>query len=544
MAKLCVRDLLASHWSREAIVYHIYTRSFKDTNADGNGDIAGIIEKLDYLNDGTKDSLGINTIWLSPIYQSPLHDGGYDISDFKKIDPIFGDDDTFDRLITEAHKRGIRILMDFVPNHTSSSHQWFQESRSSDKNPKRDWYIWHAPKNNGLPNNWLSVFGGSAWELDSATNEYYLHTFFKEQPDLNWKNQDVRAAMIDNIHFWLNRGVDGFRTDSICHLLYDEQFRDDPLNPRYNPKIDLPYNKFLHTRSNENIDLPDIIQTFCEVLGNRKKSFMVSEAYINIPEMGRLYRACNNHLHAPFNFHLMSLPWNAQQYRIYIDTFESSLTDVDWPVYVLGNHDKPRVATRLGKNKARLTAMLLLSLRGMPFIYYGDEIGMENIDIPLEQCHDPLTERKLANQSNRDAARTPMQWSPKPFAGFSTHTPWLPIASNFQTCNVKTECENVKSLFNVYRSLINIRRKSKALTHGTYQSLVLPQKDVFTFIRETKNEKMLITLNFSDKSQLITLHYPKGTLICTTYLDQDTPTSINLQAFTLRPLEGYIIRIR
>lgn len=540
-----MKDSLARHWSRESIIYHIYPKSFKDTNGDGVGDLKGIIEKLDYLNDGTDSSLGVNAIWLSPVYRSPMADHGYDISDHKDIDPIFGDMATFDLLIKEAHARGIKVLMDFVPNHTSSEHPWFEASRSSRHDPKRDWYIWRDPQPNGdPPNNWLSVFGGSAWRYDGRTKQYYLHTFLSEQPDLNWRNEAVRHEMIDTLGFWLHRGVDGFRTDAIYHLLKDDAFRDDPLNPQYDPRTDDDHHRLTHTHSAGNAALWEAVDSLCEALGKKNDPFMVSEAYVSIPEMERLYRACNNHRHAPFNFRLMSLPWDATRYRTYIDTFESALEHDDWPAYVLGNHDRPRIATRLGKERSRLAAMLLLTLRGMPVIYYGDEIGMENVAVPHDDLQDPVGKAQLPNLPGRDPERTPMQWSDSPYAEFSASKPWLPIASNFHICNVRKESSDPHSLLSLYRQLIHIRRNSKALMHGTYHSLPLKNEAIFAFVREYKNEKILVALNFSATTQLVSFNHATGSCLVSTHLSVPPHSSMNTKALSLRPFEGYVIKLR
>ncbi|MBI4175523.1 alpha-amylase, partial [Candidatus Berkelbacteria bacterium] len=428
-------------WSRRAVLYHIYPLSFQDSNGDGFGDLQGIIDRLDYLNDGTSTSLGIEAVWLSPIYTSPMADWGYDVADYEAIDPVFGDLTLFDRLIKEAHRRSIKVMMDFVPNHTSIEHLWFIESRSSRNNPKRDWYIWRDAKPDGSPpNNWLSVFGGPAWTEDLTTGQSYLHTFLPEQPDLNWRNPAVKEAMLNVLQYWLKRGVDGFRTDAIYGLIKDKQFRDDPPNPDYVPGKDDPFIALLHTRSHGQPELGDTLESFCDILGEHEDAFLVSEAYLDIPEMLKLYHACQSHeAHSPFNFNLIGLPWQAGAYRQFIDEFEAKLDPSDWPNYVLGNHDRHRLVTRLGLDRARLSALIQLTLRGMPIIYYGDELGMKDGEIPAPAERDPWGKRVPGFGFGRDSERTPMQWDGSTNAGFTAGSPWLPIAASSNERNVTAE---------------------------------------------------------------------------------------------------------
>lgn len=530
------------NWASRAVVYQIYPRSFKDSNGDGVGDLDGIIEKLDYLNDGTDKSLGINAIWLSPIYKPPMVDFGYDVSDFYDIDPIFGTLEIFGKFVFEAHRRGIKVLMDFVPNHTSSQHSWFLEFSSSRNNPKRDWYIWRDPKPDGSPpNNWLSVFGGSAWTFDEKTQQYYLHSFLAEQPDLNWRNQGVRDEMTRVMKFWLNRGVDGFRTDAIYYLIKDNEFRDDPINPNYIPGKDGPYNTLLHTYSQGRPEIFDTTNTLCEVLGKYENKFMVSEVYLGLPDMAKMYKACANKLHAPFNFNLMSIPWNADEFKKFIDAFEGSLTPDDVPNYVLGNHDKPRLASRLGRQQARVAAMLLLTLRGMPIIYYGDELGMEDVSIPAEKQKDPWGKLTPGFQLGRDPERTPMQWNSRPYAGFSDIEPWLPVAEDYKEYNVETESAAPHSTFNLYRKLIHLRKDSLAIQQGSYHSLDIDNNNIFGFVRESGKEKFLILLNFSNAHQTVRIpKNGKAKVICNTYLDIKRGKKVALENISLRPHEGYV----
>lgn len=531
------------NWWRKAVVYQIYPRSFKDSNGNGVGDIAGIIEKLDYLNDGTERSLGINAIWMNPIYKSPMADFGYDISDYRVIDPLFGSMTDFDRLVKEAHAREIKVIMDFVPNHTSSENPWFLESRSSKDNPRRDWYIWKDPKpDGGPPNNWLSVFGGSAWTLDEKTEQYYMHSFLPSQPDLNWRNNHVRDEMADILEFWLKKGVDGFRTDAVYHLIKDDQFRDDPSNPNYIVGRDEPYNSLIHTYSQGRPELMEAANTLCEVLGaHSANTYMISEAYLGVSQMIELYKSCDNGLHAPFNFNLMVLPWSAVKFKKFIDEFEAKLGPHDWPNYVLGNHDRSRLATRLGQERARLAAMLQFTLRGMPFVYYGDELGMTDVPIAENQTVDPLGKNVTDFKVGRDPARTPMQWNASPHAGFTKGTPWLPVASDHKERNVESHLSDPNSMLSFYRELIHYRKDSPALLTGSYTPMQSGNEYVFTFGRECGDEKLLIAINFGDAEQTTSLSVT-GSLLCNTRRSKCGGEQIKTDRLTLGPYEGLIIK--
>lgn len=559
---------LNTNWSRRAVVYQIYPRSFKDTNGDGIGDLQGIIEKLDYLNDGTVNSLGITAIWLNPIYKSPMKDFGYDISDYRDIDPIFGTMADFDRLVSEAHRRGIKIIMDFVPNHTSSEHPWFLESRSSKQNPKRDWYIWRSaadiepalggksqkdsggalPKGktmsgNGAPNNWLSVFGGSAWTLDKTTGQYYVHSFLHDQPDLNWRNKEVRDEMSDVLKFWLKKGVDGFRTDAIYHLIKDSHFRDDPPNPNYDSSKDEPYDALLHIYSQGQPELMETANTLCNILGEHSAdTFMVSEAYLGLPQMLELYKACDSSLYAPLNFNLMMLPWNVAAFKKFIDEYEMKLGKNDWPNYTLGNHDRSRLVTRLGQSRARLAAMLVFTLRGMPFVYYGEELGMEDVKIPDEYCLDPWGKNVPGFNVGRDPERTPMQWDESPNAGFTSGRPWLPVSPDYKERNVERESRNANSILSFYKELIYYRTNSPALLSGAYKPMESGNENIFMFGRECASEKLLIAVNFSEHEQTADISVT-GTLFCYTHRGKCAGEKIQTEQLKLGPREGLLVKL-
>lgn len=440
------------------VAYQIYPRSFYDSNDDGVGDLKGIIKKLDYLA-GHKNSLGIDVIWLCPFYRSPMKDFGYDISDYYSIDPIFGSMDDFQNLLNEAHKRGIKVLVDLVANHTSDEHAWFIDSKSSNSSEKRDWYIWRKGKNGLPPNDWLSVFGGSAWQYDKKTNEYYLHSFSKHQPDLNWENHEVREAIKDVMRFWLDLGVDGFRADAVYWLAKDHRFRNDPpLESDPLPK-NPDYDDLLHTYSQKGPKLYEHLREMTDILKKYKNKFMVVEAY---PEGGKeallyskFYRYVDPKHLAPINIELIFLQWNSRVLQLFLDDFQSRLRKNDLPIYTLGNHDQKRLASRMSKTNLPLAALLLLTLPGMPFLYYGEELGMEDSEIPNAYRSDPLAKRGF----DRDAVRTPMQWNDKNNAGFSDGEPWLPVNRNHQDINVEHELKNKDSLLSLYRRLIDLRKK-------------------------------------------------------------------------------------
>ncbi|HEV2128020.1 MAG TPA: alpha-amylase family glycosyl hydrolase, partial [Thermomicrobiales bacterium] len=360
-----------ARWWQAGVIYQVYPRSFQDTDGDGVGDLPGIIERLDYLA-----GLGIDAIWVSPFYPSPMKDFGYDISDYRGVDPLFGTMEDAKRLIREAHDRDLKVIIDYVPNHTSDQHSWFIESRSSRDNPKRDWYIWHDPaEDGGVPNNWLSEFGGNAWEWDEQTEQYYLHSFLKAQPDLNWRNTDVRREMMDVLRFWLGLGVDGFRIDVLWKVIKDDQFRDNPPNPNYDP--DLPQSeKHLRVYSENRPEVHDVAALMRDTMEEYGHRVLVGEIYLDLDELVSYYGENREGVHLPFNFSLILHPWDAAKVKDLILRYEDQLKKGMWPNWVLGNHDQSRLVSRIGAEQAPIAAMLLLTLRGTPTIYYGEEIGM------------------------------------------------------------------------------------------------------------------------------------------------------------------------
>lgn len=484
-----MNQLSKQNWWESGIIYQVYPRSFRDSNADGIGDIPGIIQKLDYLKE-----LGIHAIWISPFYSSPMADFGYDVSDYRGIHPLFGTMDDFDHLVKEIHQRDLRLILDFVPNHTSEEHPWFRESRESRDNPKRDWYIWKDPKPDGSPpNNWLSEFGGRAWEYDEKTGQYYYHAYLKEQPDLNWRNPQVQEAMLDHMRFWLEKGVDGFRVDVMWHIIKDSQFRDNPPNPEYREEMS-PYRKHIAAYSTDQPEVHQVVAQMRQLLEEYGDRVLIGEIYLPINQLVSYYGRNNTGAHLPFNFQLIKLPWDAAKIGAAIDEYEGSLPEGGWPNWVLGNHDKSRVASRVGIRQARVAAMLLLTLRGTPTMYYGDEIGMTDVPIAPEQVKDPHEKNVPGKGLGRDPERTPMQWDDSQNAGFTSGSPWLPLMSDFRTINVKSQWGEQGSVLEFYRRLIKRRQQEDALKAGSY-SPVFRQNGILSYIRSSGEKKFLIILN-------------------------------------------------
>ncbi|PJZ46970.1 alpha-glucosidase [Leptospira brenneri] len=499
-------------WWKEAVIYQIYPRSFQDSNGDGIGDLEGIIERLDYLA-GSKDSLGIDAIWLSPVYPSPMFDFGYDISDYEEIDPVYGDIQTFKRLLKEAHKRGIRIIMDLVVNHTSHLHPWFLESRSSVNSPKRDWYIWKEPHHNGPPNNWLGAFGGSGWEYDKRTGEYYFHSFLKEQPDLNWRNPDVEDAIFKMMKYWLDMGVDGFRLDVVNLYVKDEFLRNQV---SYFMKGPRPYDKQVHAYDRDRPEMHGILRRMRKLLDSySEKRMFVGEIMQDFPGnvlLPATYCGRNDELHLAFNFMFLFSPWKAERFFQIVKDFESALGEDNWPNYTLSNHDFPRHITRYEKGndtkaRAELAACMMLTLRGTPFLYYGEEIGMKRQKVPYKKIQDPVGKRYWPFHPGRDPERIPMPWNGSETTGFTTGKPWLPLYEDAKSINVESQKEDPNSLFYTYKKLIQLRKDRKSLRKGKLKILLSTDKQALYYRRREGKEETYIFLNFSSKP--VKISYPR-----------------------------------
>lgn len=521
-------------WWKNGIVYQIYPRSFMDSNGDGVGDLRGIANKIDYLA-----WLGVDALWLSPIFPSPMRDFGYDVSNYTDIDPLFGTLDDFDYLLEEAHGRGMKIILDLVPNHTSSDHPWFKESRSSRDNPKRDWYIWRDPKPDGSPpNNWLAYFGGPAWTKDEATGQYYLHNFLPEQPDLNYRNPEVIHAMQEQIRFWLERGVDGFRIDVVDRMIKDDQFRDNPPNPDYVPGKDNPMWSQKREFSENRPEVHPLIAEFRKTFDAYHDRVSIGEiAYSTDPNTITSFYGTPEapELHLPFNFAYLLLPWDAARLRDFNDRYDAALRAVGgWGNNVTGNHDQPRVATRIGAGQARVAAMLILTLRGTPFIYQGEELGLPDVEIPPEKYQDP---QGINTGVSRDGCRSPMPWNAAAHAGFSTVEPWLPLTPDYAALSIEAQKADRTSMLNLYRALIDLRRSHSALQSGDYRSYDAPE-GVLLYERSDASGSFLIALNLTAEPRSVTL--PRGgTIQLTTRLDRSGESVSG--TLELQPDEGVIV---
>ena len=517
-------------WWERAVIYQIYPRSLQDSDGDGVGDLNGIEQRLDYLVE-----LGIDAIWLSPIFSSPMADFGYDVSDYRGVDPIFGTLGDFDRLLATAHDRGLKLLLDFVPNHSSDQHPWFIESRSSRDNPRRDWYIWRDPaRGGGPPNNWISDFGGSAWTFDEATGQYYLHAFLKEQPDLNWRNPQVRSAMLDVMRFWFDRGVDGFRIDVLWHMVKAEGLPDNPPNPAYLPGMG-EMNQVLQLHSTDQPEVHEIAAEMRELADRFGERLLVGEIYLPVEQLVRYYGMDVPGVHLPFNFQLIDLPWDAGTLANAIRSYEQLLPENGWPNWVLGNHDRPRIVSRVGEAQARVAAMLLLTLRGTPTIYYGDEIGLADVPIPADRVRDPRELREPGIGLGRDPVRTPMAWDRSPNAGFTSGEPWLPLHEDWRTRNVTAENGDPGSMLLLYRALLALRGAEPALSIGSIQQ-VEATDHVLAYQRRHGKSRLQVVLNLTGTERQIPGDVEEGQVLLST-LGSPSPKG------WLRPDEGLVLRV-
>jgi alpha-glucosidase len=479
-------------WWQRGVVYQIYPRSFSDSDGDGTGDLRGILQRLDYCA-----SLGVDALWLSPIFPSPMADFGYDISDYTNIAPVFGTLALFDELVAEVKKRSLKLILDFVPNHTSDQHPWFQQARRSRTAATRDWYLWHDPAaGGGPPNNWLSNFGGSAWEFDELTGQYYYHAFLPEQPDLNWRNPSVRAAMHDVLRFWMRRGVDGFRVDVLWHLIKDDRWRDNPPNPDYQPGQN-PHHSQIPLYTADQPEVQEVVAGLRRVTDEFADRVLIGEIYLPVERLIAYYGVNLEGVQLPFNFQLLQVPWNARAIARLIDEYEAKLPPGGWPNWVLGNHDRPRIASRVGIDQARVAAMLLLTLRGTPTMYYADELGMSDVPIPADRVQDPFEKNVPGLGLGRDPCRTPMQWNSHDNAGFSAVHPWLPVSDDYSVVNVQSEDDDPRSILTLYRRLLSLRRAHRALSVGKYAP-VATAGHLLAYVREEPPERFFIALNFGE----------------------------------------------
>jgi alpha-glucosidase len=495
-------------WWKHAVVYEIYPRSFQDSNGDGIGDLNGITSRLDYLKD-----LGIDAIWVTPFYPSPQVDFGYDIADYTAVDPQFGTMADFDRLVSEAKKRNIRVIVDYVANHTSDQNSWFKESRSSRDNPKREWYIWRDGKGPGQPpNNWLSWFGHSAWTLDSSTNQYYYHYFYVQQPDLNWRNPEVQKAMYDVLRFWLNRGAAGFRIDAVSRLFEDLNLHDDPILPGHNaygdPNIEHKYTDNLP-------EVHDILKEFRKIVdGYPGNPVLISEAdQPNISELTKMYGA-NDEIQLPMDFQIADVnKLSARDFRRLLNEVNGNPAGGQ-PHYFFSNHDQPRQWDRYGDGVhndqiAKLMATLLLTTRATPQMYYGEELGMRTTPpARKEDVKDPIGKIGWPEEKGRDGERTPMQWNIAKNAGFSSgDNPWLPVPPSTGQYNVQVESRDPSSILNFYKKLISLRRTVPALRDGDQNMLDFDKQNVLAYVRKDKEtgDTVLVVLNMTAEAKNLKL---------------------------------------
>ena len=501
-------------WWERGVIYEIYPRSFQDTDGDGVGDLRGVADRLPYLR-----RLGVDAIWLTPFYVSPMRDFGYDIADHCAVDPSFGTLEDFDAVVARAHELDLRVLVDFVPNHTSDQHPWFAESRSSRESPRRDWYIW---RDGNPPSNWISVFDGPAWEWDEATGQSYYHAYLREQPDLNWRNAEVREAMFEVLRFWLARGVDGFRVDAMRQVLKDEALRDNPVDPDWDGPADV-YEALVPRFTTDLDEVQEVVRALRSEIGDDR--LFLAEVTAPIERLVRYYGDDGRGAHLPFNFHLITTEWRPEALASLIERYEAALPEGAWPNWVLGNHDQPRVASRVGPAQARVAAMLLLTLRGTPTLYYGDEIGMEDVPVPPERVVDP---------DGRDPERSPMRWDGGPNAGFCPEgvEPWLPLGD--AALNVAAQEDDPRSMLALHRRLLALRREREDLAAGAYAT-VRAGPGVLAYRRGSGTA---VALNFTGEPQTLGLG---GEVLLSTELDRDGEAVRG--ELRLRPGEGVVLAL-
>lgn len=512
-------------WWKTAVIYQIAVSSFADSDGDGRGDIRGVIEHLDYLR-GAPGSLGVDAIWLTPVNRSPLRDFGYDVSDYRSIEPRFGTMNGFRELVDACHERGLRVITDLVLNHTSDEHPWFTASRSSREDPRRDWYVWRDGRGPGRPpNRWRAVVEGSAWERDPRTGQYYYHAFLPFQPDLNWRNPAVQDEMLDVARSWLEFGVDGFRLDLINHLYEDERLRDNPLKPGVRPYL---AQRHLYDHSQpESLEVAARLRAIADAHGER---VLLGEVFSDDWQDCLDYLGDGtDRLHLSFYLDFVRQRWSARGFHDSVDWLEEQLPRAAWPCYYLDNHDLPRSLSRLGGGRhalarAKVAAAMLLTLRGTPILYYGQELGMSESRVPHAALDDPIGRKFWPLRVGRDGCRTPMQWRSGPGAGFTTGVPWLPVDPSASTRNALAETGDPASLLSWYRDLIALRSETPALRIGEYRALPGMPRNVFAFERTDGDERVVVLLNFSGSRRRcdLRLHGSWRTLLSTHGCDAES----------------------
>ncbi|MHC1706393.1 MAG: alpha-glucosidase [Bacteroidales bacterium] len=528
---------IKNDWWKKAVFYHIIPASFLDTNSDGIGNIQGIISKLDYLQ-----WLGIDAVWLSPFYCSPFIDMGYDITDHTCIDPRFGNREDIKRLIHESHNRNIKVVVDLIMNHTSDQHAWFQQARSSKENPKHNWYIWKKSPFYKKPNNWKSVFGGSGWEYDKSINSFYYHTFFKQQPDLNWRNKELQAEFFNIVHFWLELGVDGFRLDAINFIIKDKKLRKSPTLIA----------QLLGKENYINRNRPrsyKILKQLRIIVDQYPGTVLIGEIYTlppGNPVISASYLSFQDRLlDLTFDFSLLFKKWSAKKYFTAVGNWMKSIPEGAWPAHVLSNHDLNR---RINYNsnqditdrKAKVLATFLLTLQGTPFIYYGDEIGMNNAEIPRKLRVDPLGKGQWFFYKGRDRSRTPMQWNGNENAGFTDYIPWLPVNKDYINRNIENQLNNNDSVLMHYQKLIALRKSLSVLQSGEWVPLLNGKQGIIIYCREKQAETLIIILNFSGSQKKISLPgYVNGVVIHSTH--RNTGMLFEINKGIILPYEATIL---
>jgi alpha-glucosidase len=521
-------------WWRSAVVYEIAAISFQDSDGDGQGDLPGLLQRIDYLK-----WLGIGAVWLTPIYRSPNQDFGYDIADFCSVDPRAGTLEDFDKVVKALHDAGIRLILDLVPNHTSDQHAWFRQSCvSRNNNPKADWYVWaEAGANGGPPNNWLSRFGGSGWEWCEARRQFYYHSFLPSQPDLNWRNPEVREAIGDTIRFWLDRGVDGFRVDASAVLIKDDLLRDNPRDPEADDKTPPPQ-AYIPVFTDDRPEAMDCIEYIRDVLDQYEGKLLCGEVQGKVDRIGHFYGSSKPRLHLPLNFALLDTEWNAISLQATIDAYLNAVPKGAWPNFVIGGHDKHRVASKIGQAQMRILAMLQMTIRGTPFLFAGDEIGSEQVSIPPDRVQDPFEKLVKGFDLGRDPERAPLRWDDTDRGGFTCGEPWLPMSPD-RSRNIMAQRRDERSLLNLYRELIALRRREPCLIQGEYRPR-RAQNDVFSFARTLKETEILVGLNISGEPRLWEWQGSGARLLSTTL---DHAPAKEEGSIHLKPNEGVVVKV-